>query len=177
MKLNIQRQRERLVKRVLVMLDYGDGDGDSGEVFDLTELAKELRIKDEKFRSSEITMRVGASNDYDRRVEGNAWDRGYEPKTCIRWSVMTAFHTSGESGWLDDAVNASLPTSQVTEGLLKRVSTAEKNLEKLREAVKHQRLNEAAEVRLKYPVARISEAPLKAMLPEVAKAGNDGITG
>jgi hypothetical protein len=138
------------VKRVLVMLEYEDGDPDNGEVFDLTDLAKELRLKDEKYHHAQITMKVEASCDYSRRDEV-----GYEPKTEICWNVMQAFDSSGDSGWLDDAVNASLPTSETTRGLIKRVSKAEKNLEKLRDAVKEQRLAEAAEVRGKYPICRI----------------------
>lgn len=152
-------ERSRRVSRVLVMLEYDEGDPDNGEVFDLTELAKELRLKDEKFQDAAVQLRVHAANDYGRRLEGG----GYEPKLEIEWNVAVAFSSSGSAGWLDDAVNASMPISQTTETLIKRVSKAEKNLEKLRDAVKQQRLNEAAAVRGKYPLARITQNPMQVL--------------
>lgn len=162
-------ERQRPVKRVLVMVEYEDGNPDNGEVFDLTALAMELRERDTKFHDARIELKVAATDDYSksRRPAGD----GYEAKTEIAWNVMTAYNSSGDSGWLDDAVNASLPDSERSEMLVKRVSKAEKNLEKLREAVRDQRLADAAEVRGKYPVCRVTAKapPIVAAVEEICR--------
>lgn len=50
----------RKVRRVLVMLDYGDDDPASGEVFDVTALVSEM-VSPESFSAS-LELKVRASN-------------------------------------------------------------------------------------------------------------------
>ena len=54
---------ERNVKRVLVMMDYGDSDPQSGEVFDLTALALELAGKSEH-KAVRIELEISTHQDY-----------------------------------------------------------------------------------------------------------------
>lgn len=153
MKRATTRNRERKVKRVVVMLDYGDDDPDSGEIFDLTALASELGEKDTKHHHAVIRLHVTNTCDYtSERVDGR-----WAQKNVLCWNVMAAFESSGETGWLDDAVNASMPDSERTAELIKRVSRAERNLEKLRAAITEQRLDDAAAVRHSRPLLRVKE--------------------
>ena len=154
------RDRDRKVQRVLVMLDYGEGDPCNGEVFDVTALALDLASKDEKHHHAAVTLKVQASTDYsaERLPSG---ERPLSNKAA--WNVMVAFDSRGETGWLDDAVNAAMPTTSNNEVILKSIRRTEKKLEQLRAELKGQRLDEAAQVRAKHPVCRITESPMLAI--------------
>lgn len=147
------------MQRVLVMLDYGDGDPSNGEVFDLTLLARELAEKDEKFHHARVKLEVTASSNYEMRPGAGK----YPLKNVVSWQVMVAFSSSGESAWLDDAVNAAMPTTANNEHILKSIRKTERKLEQLKQQLQDQRLAEAAEVRMKYPVCRITESPVHAI--------------
>lgn len=145
---------ERKVKRVLVMIEYGEGDPDNGEVFDLTALALEIASNpDSRHNHARIELAVSASRDY-------ASDAPKALKTHIKWQAMVDFSRSGESGYLDDAINASLPDSCRTLDLRKKLNSHEKKAEKLKVDIMEQRLRDAALVRNQYPVLRVTENPL-----------------
>ena len=144
---------ERKVARILVMLQYDDAA--DGEVFDLTALAREVAEKGEH-RHALIEMKVVASKDYSATRELNA-----PPplKTDVRWNVMADFHSSGDAGFLDDAINSSLPDSFATQEIRKKLNKLAAKVESLRRDVMAQRLMDAAAVRHQYPIARVRETP------------------
>lgn len=154
------RDRDRKAQRVLVMLDYGEGDPCNGEVFDVTALAMDLASKDEKHHDARVTLKVSAMHDWSAEKKANG-DTSFKTEAC--WNVMVAFDSSGETGWLDDAVNAAMPTTSNNETILKSIRRTEKKLEQLRAELKRQRLDEAAQVRAKHPVCRIMESPMLAV--------------
>ena len=144
---------ERKVVRVLVMLQYEDAA--DGEVFDLTALAREVAEKGEH-RHALIEMKVVASKDYSMTREVNA---PVPLKTDVRWNVMADFHSSGDAGFLDDAINSSLPDSFATQEIRKKLNKLAAKVESLRRDVMAQRLMDAAAVRHQYPNARVRETP------------------
>lgn len=160
-------RRERKVSRVLVMLEYGEGNPCNGEVFDLTALACELATKGEH-KHARIEMEVVASNDYDApRVEPRAYGE-WPLKAEISWRASVSFCSSNSTAWLDDAVNAALPNTADSKVVLKAIRRTEKKLEALRHQLKDQRLMEAAEIRAKNPVCRITQSPLGLVEPGTA---------
>lgn len=144
---------ERKVVRVLVMLQYEDAA--DGEVFDLTALAREVAEKGEH-RHALIEMKVVASKDYSMTREVNA---PVPLKTDVRWNVMADFRSSGDAGFLDDAINSSLPDSFATQEIRKKLNKLAAKVESLRRDVMAQRLMDAAAVRHQYPIARVRETP------------------
>lgn len=156
--------KDRIVKRVLVMVDYGDGDADSGEVFDLTELARESATKCEHNHAS-ITLEVDATSDYSATRGEKTWPL----KTTIEWSAMLNYNSSGRTGHLDDAINASMPDSFATQGIRKKLKRLSDRSEKLREDIQVQRLMDAAQIRYKHPIARVTENPMR-QIPEATAA-------
>lgn len=148
--------RERKVKRVLVMLQYeGSADPNEGEIFDLTALSQEASAsKGGKFQDASIELRVNTSKDY-----GADWTGGVAPtKTTASWNVSVDFSGSGWTAHLDDAINASLPDSFATQDLRKKLERMQKKEAKLREDIAMQRLRDAASVRHQFPIARVSQA-------------------
>lgn len=143
---------ERKVQRVLVMLDYGPEDPDTGEVFDLTTLARELSEKGGELKHSDIQLTVSSRQDYSG---SSPWPL----KTGLSWRVSVNFEASGYSGHLDDAINASLPDSFATQDLRKKAKRLSKRVEKLKEDIQVQRLMDAAQIRHQHPIARVRETP------------------
>lgn len=150
-------EKSRPVRRVLVMLDYGDGQPDSGEVFDLTALSRELAENETQHHHASIELTVCARRDYDQPAPG--------VKLEASWQAMIRFRSSGDSAHLDDAINASMPDSFATDDLRKKLKRVEAKAEKLKGDIQIQRLMDVAKVRSQHPIARVTENP---MLPAIA---------
>ncbi|MEI7534223.1 MAG: hypothetical protein WCK57_07610 [Verrucomicrobiae bacterium] len=150
---------ERIVKRVLVMLDYGPGDTASGEVFDLTDLAQEMRVHS-KYGSADISLKVSAMNNYDV-------NRKEQPvKLTIEWGGY-AGEWCHRATHLDDVLNASLPDNEEVKRLRKKVKRLEKQAQDLKFDAMREKLKQVSAVRAQHPIARVTEMP---MLPEIAAA-------
>ena len=148
------------------MVDYGDDNPDSGEVFDLTALALET-AQNAKLNHSSITLEVDATSDYDApREEGKS---GWPLKTTIEWSAMINYDSSGRTGHLDDAINAAMPDSFATQDIRKKLKRCTDRAEKLREDIQVQRLLDASKVRSQHPIARVTAPGLRA-IPEQTQA-------
>lgn len=146
---------ERIVSRVLVMLQYPDEE--RADVFDLTALAVELGEKTEH-RHAIVELEVKARADYSK-------DSPYPMKTEASWDVMANFNSSGQAGFLEDAVNSSMPDSMATHELRKKLERVKKKADDLSKDIQVQRLLDAAKVRNQHPIARVTETPV---LTEVA---------
>ncbi len=173
MSARVSVERQRKVSRVLVMLEYGEGHPCNGEVFDLTALATELAAKDEKHQHSRVELTVRGGTDYsaDRLTDGS------RPLSVeAGWDGMVAFQSSGQTAWLDDAVNAAMGRMEQGDAavILKSIRKQEKKLEMLKEQLKDHRLAEAAGVRAKYPVCRITESALPLVAESEARDGEEG---
>ena len=152
--------QERRVERVLVMLDYGKEDPASGEVFDLTDLAHALATTPAaKHQDARIRLEVTAGSDYTKAQVANRWP----VKLQISWQVMMDFHLSGSAGYLDDAINSSIPDSDEVEALNKRLRRAQKAAERIMERIKDQKIEDASKVRKARPIARVTSAPIAAL--------------
>lgn len=158
---------ERKVKRVLVMLDYGEEDPDSGEVFDITELVREAATKGNGgFSNADISLYVEANSDYNAPRD----QRGQWPlKTTVKWAASINYNSSGRSGHLDDAINASMPDSFATQEIRKKLKRVQNRAEKLNHDIQVQRLMDASKIRYQHPIARVRESPI-AQIPEVNAA-------
>lgn len=151
---------KRNVKRVLVMLDYGPGDPQSGEVFDLTALVTEAAAKSEHQRAS-IQLEVGSSANYDAPREEHGWPIKLE----IEWTASINFQTSARAGHLDDAINSALPDSFATQDLRKKLKRIHTKAEQINADILTQRLRDAAAIRYQHPIARVTEHPVQ-QIPE-----------
>jgi hypothetical protein len=147
--MNTKPETSRPVARVLVMLDYGNG---TDEVFDITALTNELFAKS-KDGHAKIELKVTTRNDYSANRDPATGK--YPPKTEACWDVMVNFRSSGDAGFLDDAINASMPDSFTTENLRRKLKAIEKKQAQLQEDIALQRLRDAAAVRAQHPIARV----------------------
>lgn len=142
----------RKVTRVLVLLDYGPADAESGEVFDLTALALEVANKTSHKQAS-IILSVDTHRDYS---QSSPWPI----YLTAAWSAMANYNSSARSGHLDDAINASMPDSLTTENMKKTATRIRKRLDKLNDDIQIQRLRDVASVRHQFPIARVKETAL-----------------
>lgn len=155
---------ERRVKRALVMLNFADGPDD---VFDLTELAREIAAKSPTEGIGphvSVEMEIALGPDYAADWTTN---QTKPLKTDASWRVAVNFRSSDKAGFLEDAVNAGMPDSLTTENLKKVLKKMEEKAAKLRNQITNQRLTDAATVRAQHPIARVSinaqlEAPKEA---------------
>lgn len=152
--------RDRKVSRVLVLVEYAEGS--ASDVFDLTALVNELATsKSEKFTHAAIELKVTCSQDYENYEPGKI-----KTKTEASWNAAVDFHYSGESGFLDDAINAGLPDSFTTQNLRAKLKRQRAKIEGLENDIQVQRLRDAATVRHQYPIARVQMNA--ALLPPTA---------
>ena len=160
-------KEDRKVKRVLVMLEYANAaDPANGEVFDLTALALEMASgKSSRHTHAQIALKITATEDYTDYDPPNKRLKAY-----VEWNVMADFHSSGDAGHLEDAINASLPDSFATQDLRKRLSKLRKKTEQLEGDIQAQRLRDAAAVRHQFPIARVTQMPLLAEVAESSQA-------
>jgi len=147
------------VHRVLVMVEYEAGK--PADVFDLTALALEIAPKGEH-RHASIELDVTTGKDYSAPSDGCG---NWPLNTKVSWRVMANFNSSPEAGMLDDAINSALPDSFATQDMKKKSKKIRAKLEKIEEDILMQRLMDAAAIRHKHPIARVTEAPA---LAEVA---------
>lgn len=153
---------KRKVTRVLVMLEYGPEDPQSGEVFDLTALTTELAQRPgSKHNCADITLEVRAHSDYDQPRGEKGWPTG----TDVSWRASIDFDGSGRAAHLDDAINASMPDSFTTTEMRKKLKRIKTKAEQISADIAIQRLRDAAAVRYQHPIARVQESPA---LAEVA---------
>jgi len=96
----------RKVSRVLVMLEYGPGDADNGEVFDLTALVAEMLPK--AGWCAGIDLRVQATKSYDPDPV-----KREQPELEISWGGDAGNWVHGATH-LEDVINAALPDGSIT---------------------------------------------------------------
>lgn len=143
--------RDRVVSRVLVMLEYGPGDKDNGEVFDLTELVKQCRTNGEGLYSAEIILGVEANKDYS----------GGPDKLTVNWKAWM-FPSTGvsgiiSSGHLDDAINAAMPDGMRVQDLRKKAKRIREKADEIERAACVAKLEQVAALRAQYPIARVTQ--------------------
>lgn len=141
--------RDRVVSRVLVMLEYGPGDKDNGEVFDLTELVKQCRTNGEGLYSVQIILGVEAHEDYSG-----------PDKLTVNWKAWM-FPSTGvsgiiSSGHLDDAINAAMPDGMRVQDLRKKAKRIRKKADEIERAACVAKLEQVAALRAQYPIARVT---------------------
>jgi DNA repair exonuclease SbcCD ATPase subunit len=171
---------QRKVSRVLIMLEYGPGDPDSGEVYDLTALVPELCApkEEECHASSVIELEVK----FDRESYQHDW----QPTTTVSFRAGRQFHLGSKAGRLQDAINAAI--REMSNDRIERIHATQKRLSermsklqrelqgvgrsasqvgrcaermsKLQRELQEERLRMAAAVRHQYPIARVTAAPL-----------------
>ncbi len=138
----------REVKRVLVMLDYGPGNPNSGEVFDLTALVAEMLPR--SIYSAGIGLNVEATKRYPS-----------DPENPLRLSISWSGH-AGESVYgathVEDVVNSALPDGERVKGLRTKAKRLRKKADEVDRDAMVAKLVQVSEVRHQHPIARVSEA-------------------
>jgi hypothetical protein len=148
-------QPTRPVRRVLVMLDYGPEDPESGEVFDLTAIALEI-VPTSSYSTAEISLNVRAQRDYTPSPQARF-------NTVCSWSV-NAGNWMPHTARLDDAINSGIPDSPELQKMQKRIRAWRKKADKIEFEAKLARLEAAAALRSSHPIARFTEhTPLTAV--------------
>lgn len=149
----------RAVRRVLIMIDYGEGDTASGEVFDLTALVTEM-LPQASYRAR-LTVNVTAERVTDYSV------KPVVPKAKLEIDF------GGDAGgkWvhgathLDDVVNSALPDGDKVELIRKREARLRKKADDLNHDAMRAKLAQVAAIRHQHPIARFSEP-----LPSIPEA-------
>ena len=148
----------RKVRRVLVMIDYGEGETANGEVFDFTALVTEMLPHASWQARLSVEVRAERKTDYS-----------VEPPVQ-QADLSIAF--GGDAGnWvhgathLDDVVNSSLPDGERVLALKRKEKLLRKKADTLSHDAMVAKLHQVAEIRHQHPIARFSE-PLT-VLPEV----------
>lgn len=150
--------RDRKVTRVLVMLEYGPGDPDTGEVFDLTELAEEMRSKSQ-------TLGHGYNATINLHVRSQKTFGQDQPpfELTLNWSSYAGGEFSAKSGHLDDAINAGLPDGERVQRIKKTIKRLRKKADGLEYDASLAKLEQVAAIRHLHPIARVTEAPIAAL--------------
>lgn len=149
----MSRLDKRSVKRVLVMLDYGNEQ--MSDVFDLTALAEEIARKTEHV-NAKIELNVMCNKNYADSKYGEPPVVSLESS----WVVVANFHSSSDAAFLEDAINYAMPDSIATEELRKKSKRIREKLEAVESQIKTQRLMDAAAIRHQNPIARVKETAL-----------------
>lgn len=144
---------QRKVTRVLVLLDYGPDDPQSGEVFDLTQLAIEMREHNEK-SYGKIALYVNADRTYHR---GPA--EKYE--TNVQWSA----DFGANAGHLDDAINAAMPDGERVTDIKNAAKRLREQAEQLERDAAVAKLEQVASIRAQHPICRVTGSALAAAAP------------
>ncbi len=133
------------------------------DVFDLTALASEIASHpNSDNQHCRIELSLIARTDYAAAADPTSNKRPL--KTEASWNVMADFKCSGSTGWLDDAINASMPDSIATQELRKKLKRITTKADQITAQIQSQRLTDAAAVRHQHPIARVKIDPLA--LPE-----------
>jgi hypothetical protein len=139
----------RDAKRVLVMLDYGPEDSDSGEVFDLTALVTEMQSKG--VYSASISLDVRAERTY-------AGPDKPAVKLTVSWGGYAGEYVHGATH-VEDVVNSALPDGERVKGLRTKAKRLRKKAEQVDQDATVAKLIQVAGVRSQHPIARVTEAP------------------
>src|SRR4051812_3316598 len=107
---------KRKVRRVLVLIDYGDGDAANGEVFDLTALALEM-LPHAKYSHADIGLEVVADSYYPASKEN--------PNLSIKFNGDAGQSVYGATH-LDDVVNAALPDGERVSEIRQKIMRLDK---------------------------------------------------
>lgn len=141
----------RPVSRVLVMLEYGPGDPDNGEVFDLTALVGEMVMR--ASYSATIGLDVHATKTFSREPEKPQFSLD------ISWNGNAGEFVHGATH-IEDVVNSALPDGERVKGIKSRARHLRKKAESLDTDAMRAKLEQVASVRAQHPIARITAAPL-----------------
>ncbi len=141
---------KRTVKRVLVILDYGPSDPNSGEVFDLTMLVSEMLPRSSY--SAHISLRIEACRTYKQ-------DPSPQSETSICWSGDAGGEWISGAGHLEDVVNSALPDGDRVINLRKKARRLRKKADDVDREAMVAKLVQVADVRAQHPIARVTEAP------------------
>jgi hypothetical protein len=130
------------------MLDYGPGDPNSGEVFDLTALVAEMLPK--SIYSADIALKVEATKRYPS-----------DPDNPLRLSVSWSGH-AGQFVYgathVEDVVNSALPDGERVKSLRTKARRLRKKADEVDRDAMVAKLVQVSEVRHQHPIARVSEA-------------------
>ena len=141
---------KRNVKRVLVILDYGPEDPNSGEVFDLTALVSEM------FAKAPYSARVNLTVEAVRTYKS-------PPDPSLELSICWGGDAGGEwvhgATHLEDVVNSALPDGDRVLNLRKKAKRLRKKAEDVDREAMIAKLVQVADVRAQHPIARVTEAP------------------
>lgn len=150
----------RSVRRVLVMIDYGDGDAANSEVFDLTALMHEM-IPGSRFNSARLSLTVEARQ--------NIYANGKPVEARISFGGYAGGDYVCGASHLDDVVNAGMPDGIAVENLRKKQRRVAEKAEEMKRDIMAAKLRQVADIRHAHPVARFTEQlpALPAPAPEV----------
>lgn len=138
----------RKVTRVLVMLEYGPGDSNNGEVFDLTALVSEMLPK-ASYRAR-INLEVQAAKSYDPDPV-----KREQPVLEISWGGDAGNWVHGATH-LEDVINAALPDGERVTGIKNKAKRLRKKADELDDDAMRAKLEQVAAIRSQYPIARVT---------------------
>lgn len=141
----------RTVSRVLVMVEYGPGDPNNGEIFDLTAVCAEMLERTSY--SAGVGLDVRATKTFAREPEKPAY------QLEISWNGNAGEFVHGASH-LEDVVNSALPDGDRVTSIKRRAKGLRKKAEALDYDAMRAKLEQVAGVRHQHPIARVTASPL-----------------
>lgn len=141
----------RPIKQVLLMVDYGPGEPDSGDVYDLTaQVQALLGSPDDKFRLAGMSIKLA----------GHCSRRDVTPELSIEFSGHSYdganhAHCNGASH-LADVMNMLAPPDDRVLMLKAEANEAQAKANAAEAAVTAARMEQLAGMRLAHPVARLT---------------------
>lgn len=150
----MSRVHQRHVQRVLVVLDYGDGDPKSGEVLDLTALTQELDCKIGHF-STDLHLKVSFETNYEKTP--------YVRDARISWSAYAGGKFTSNSGYLEDVMNAVMADSDKVKRLLRKQRRLQEQAQQVEYAIQEAQMEAASSIRGQYPIAKMDIKAFRAL--------------
>ena len=130
------------------MLEYGPGDADNGEVFDLTALVSEMLPK-ANWRAG-INLSVQATKSFDPDPV-----KREQPELEISWGGNAGNWVHGATH-LEDVVNAAMPDGERVAGIKNKAKRLRKKADDLDHDAMRAKLEQVAAIRGQHPIARVT---------------------
>lgn len=150
----------RKARRVLLMVDYGEGDTANGEVFDITALVTEM-LPQASYRA-QISIYVDAEKETDYSTRPTT----YKVKTSISFGGDAGGQWVHGATHLDDVINSACADGDKVALIKKREARLRKKADELRSDAMRAKLMQVAEIRHTRPIARFSEP-----IPQISSGG------
>lgn len=142
----------RQIKQVLLMVDYGPDDPESGNVYDLTAQTVGLLGERDRYRSAKLSVEINAWSDGEN-FKDTATELKYSGYSYAGIGKHTHCH---DTPHLADVLNMLAPPSDRVLALQAEADEVKAKAQAAEDAVTAARMEQLAGMRMAHPVARLT---------------------